>query len=495
MNKISAFLLIIISSSIIALTRYPLPIVSLLIFIAYIPLYHFLMVKRSGKEILLAGTLFGAFYNIIALHWISLVTLPGYLGMFFLFTAYFSLSFLLINRISEHFKKIKPLIFILFFISFEYLQNFGEFSFPWFNAGYSLAEHLTLIQIADIGGVFFISFMILVVNMLIYQLIKRFNIYRLLMLFLIFGIWISYGKYRLNTLDMKKTTTDISVIQGDIDLDIKWNKAFMDSSISIYKELTLKSVNENSSSLSIWPESAVTYYLLKDYKIKHNLSNFAIKNKTNIFTGFQDYKPAPGENPEGYKFYNAASQITRKGIIQKPYYKKNLVPFGERMPFLKIFPILWKVQMGQANFERGEHFTTFKLDDKYKYSSVICFEIAFPLFIRKFEGIDFLVNLTNDAWFHRSVGTYQHAVMAKFRAIEIRKQVFRAANTGYSLIVLPTGEILKSTDLYEKRFIHSNLFVCKEKTLFTKILYLFPFTLLLLSGIIFVVYLKKIIIG
>ena len=108
------------------------------------------------------------------------------------------------------------------------------------------------------------------------------------------------------------------------------------------------------------------------------------------------------------------------------------------------------------------------------------------------ENADFIVNITNDAWFYRSAGTYQHAVMTKFRAIETRKQIYRAANTGYSLIISPTGKVLQKTKLFEKKIIHDKLFIYKGNSIFTKYLYWFPLVFVFGAGLLLVMlFLKK----
>jgi len=117
--------------------------------------------------------------------------------------------------------------------------------------------------------------------------------------------------------------------------------------------------------------------------------------------------------------------------------------------------------MGQANFESGEKIEIYTLNG-YSFAPLICFEIAFPSFLRRI-GVDynpyFFVNITNDAWFHRSIGTHQHAVMTAFRTIETRKSIFRAANTGYTFYTTPDGKIHDMTNLFERTYITGGLWV------------------------------------
>ncbi len=486
---------IIISAILISLTRYPVKLFSLLSFVALIPLYHGLYRLKTNKEIVFSAFVFASIYNLLVLHWIALVTFWGYVGTFLLFFAYYYLLFFLINRISHKFHKLYPLVFLSFFISFEYLQNFGEFCFPWFNLGYSLSENLTLIQVADVGGVFLVSVLVIISNILIYKIMVSKHKLRYFFIFAIFvSLWVFYGKYKLSHIEIQQTKEKISLIQGNIPMDIKWDETFFDSTMLIYKKLSLDAKKKDKSKFVIWPESAITQYFLKNFEVRKDLVYFAKNHKLNIFSGFQDYDYNTKNLHRKYRLFNAATQIDTTGYISKPYYKIKLVPFGERMPFLRIFPFLWSVQLGQANFNYGNTYRVFKYKD-YRYSSLICFEIAFPFLTKEFsrKNVDFFVNITNDAWFKKSIGTYQHKMMAVFRAIETRRQVFRCANTGYSVIVSPTGKILKSTNLYERTYITYPILLCKEKTIFTKYLYKFPLLLTLLNIIVTLFYLKKII--
>ena len=143
--------------------------------------------------------------------------------------------------------------------------------------------------------------------------------------------------------------------------------------------------------------------------------------------------------------------------------------------------------MGQANWEYGEKLGYYSVNG-YKFSPLICFEIAFPQLTTEMakNDVDFIVNITNDAWFHRSAGTYQHVAMTKFRAVETRKQIYRAANTGYSVIVSPTGEFLKQTKLFEKITINNTLYIYENNSYFTKYFFWFPFVFVVGAGILLV---------
>ncbi|NQT65891.1 MAG: apolipoprotein N-acyltransferase, partial [FCB group bacterium] len=193
--KLMIYLFPALAGVLLGLSRLPIHL-GFLVFFAFIPLFHFFSEQRKKKEILLAAATFGSAYTLVSLHWISLVTFPGYLGIFILFAVYFYIVFQLYYVIKQHIPKFSYLGFILIWISFEFLQNFGEFSFPWFNLGYSLADYLPFIQPVEIGGMSLLSLLILLVNVLLFELNKNFKRH-FIILFVIIIVWAAYGIIRL----------------------------------------------------------------------------------------------------------------------------------------------------------------------------------------------------------------------------------------------------------------------------------------------------------
>ena len=410
-----------LAAMLLALSRLPIHL-GFLVFFGMIPLFSFFDEKPSIKQIIKAAITFGIIYGLVCLHWISLVTWPGFIGALILFGLYFSILFYLIGSIWKLNPKLKYIAFICFWLSFEDLQNFGEFSFPWFNVAYSLGDYLPFIQPADIGGIYLLSALIILVNIFIYELRNNYK-RNLITLITIIIIWAGYGFIRLHTMKLVKTDTKISIVQVSIPQDKKWEQAYLDTTLKYYKDYTVLAA-EQGSSLIIWPESATPMYLLRRAKYKRWILDQAITLEKDIFTGFPHYKYLAPGNSRKYKFYNAATRFDRNGKIYSPYYKNVLVPFGERIPLLNIFPFLWNVHLGQANWEYGEKQEFYDIEGN-TYSPLICFEIAFEFLTTRMakKGVDFIVNITNDAWFKRSAGTYQHAIMTKFRAVETRKMI------------------------------------------------------------------------
>ncbi len=439
----------------------------LLIFFAYIPLIKIFNLKLNKKDILITSAVYSTASVITGLHWIGLVTLPGLFGIIILFTVYNFISFFVIRKIwsSEKGFYLRLFAFLSVMLSSELLQNFTELRFPWMNAGYSLSGFLPLIQVADLGGVYLISALIYTVNFLLSSLSKR----KFIALILIFAAWLGYGFIRLNTLKIKKDDFKISMIQPSIGQGIKWEEKLRNYIVDLHSKHSLKLAKKTD--LIIWTESALPYYLAKNFEMKKYMAKLSELIEAPVFLGYQDYEKRPDR--EGYMIFNAASMIKPSGKLHKPYFKQKLVPFGERMPFLDIFPFLWNIHLGQANFEYGYENVVFEVKDK-KFAPLICFEVVFDDLTRDMfqKGIDFIVNISNDAWFYKSVGAYQHSRMAVFRATETRRPVLRCANTGFTFMVDPKGKINNSTKLYEVTERTYNLPLCEEKPFYmTKFYY------------------------
>ncbi|MCK4980842.1 MAG: apolipoprotein N-acyltransferase, partial [Candidatus Delongbacteria bacterium] len=168
-TKLKTYLFPALAGTLLGLSRLPIHL-GFLVFFAFIPLFYFFRKQRKKKEIFFASAAFSSAYTLVCLHWISLVTFPGYLGIFILFAVYFYIVFQLYYFIKQQNPKFSYLGFILIWISFEFMQNFGEFSFPWFNLGYSLADYLPFIQPVELGGLSLLSLLILLVNILLFEL-------------------------------------------------------------------------------------------------------------------------------------------------------------------------------------------------------------------------------------------------------------------------------------------------------------------------------------
>ncbi|HPM01134.1 MAG TPA: apolipoprotein N-acyltransferase [Candidatus Cloacimonadota bacterium] len=499
-----SYLCVIISAILCGISRFDLPL-DFMIFFAIIPLFrYFQLTTTEFKSKSLKYNIFRSFIHasiystiflLISVHWISLVTIPGFIGILFLYAFYYTVFFSILNYGISRNPAHLPQFIILGFISLELILSYGPFKFPWLNLGYSLTHSRYLIQALEIGGVYLLSTLILVVNYLLFSIItglknKENSIKRLsLCLVILISSWWGFGYCRYHHLNTVKKKAKAGIVQVSIPQEMKWNPAFIDSTLTMYEQKSKELVKENAVDLVIWPEAAVPLYLMQWQESLNRMLFFTHSTGVNIFTGFPHFVEGVKypQQPEPYLFYNSASQFKPYMQYDSLYSKNQLVPFGERIPFLEYFPILWKLQFGQANFERGGQYRYYQVKDAL-YSPLICYEVLFPDYVRKMmdKPVDFIVNITNDAWFKKSVGTYQHKMITVFRAVESRRPVFRSANTGYSVIINPRGDIEKELILYEKGTISAQIESCELKSVYHRIGFILPFLGLFLFFIEFI---------
>jgi apolipoprotein N-acyltransferase len=166
--------------------------------------------------------------------------------------------------------------------------------------------------------------------------------------------------------------------------------------------------------------------------------------------------------------FNSAFLLSPSQKIVGKYDKKHLVPYGEYIPLKRFFPFIDKMVAGIGDFSSGSTITLLHLPEA-SFGVLICYEIIFPDLTRRFvkQGAQFLVNITNDAWFGKTSAPYQHLSMAVVRAIENRRYIARAANTGISAFIDATGEIQSATPLFTESFLTGTIGVVDVQTFYT----------------------------
>ncbi|MFC1675168.1 apolipoprotein N-acyltransferase, partial [Candidatus Omnitrophota bacterium] len=186
--------------------------------------------------------------------------------------------------------------------------------------------------------------------------------------------------------------------------------------------------------LIIWPEAAMPVVLEEEPAYIERVRGFAKEIDTPLVLGALTTRDD--------LYYNSALLISAEGRILGKYDKLHLVPFGEYIPLRGVFSLLEAI-VPIGDFVEGEDFTVFSLD-QLSFSVLICFEDLFPELARGFvkRGAGFLINITNDAWFGNTASPYQHLAASVLRAVENRRHLVRAANTGVSGFISPLGEIL-----------------------------------------------------
>ncbi|MBU1912516.1 MAG: apolipoprotein N-acyltransferase [Candidatus Omnitrophica bacterium] len=427
---------------------------SFLAFIGFILLF-FAIENKSPKEAFLIFYISGFIFYLGTLYWLYHVTVAGLIILCLYLALYFGVLGLICFRLKAYSLRLIAIPLIWSFL--EYIQShLPIMGFGWLSLGYSQYKNLPLIQIADFSGVYGVSFTVMMVNVAIYRTFKksfREVIITALVLIAVFG----YGIMRVNERGYGNGVR-VSVIQGNIPQELKWDPKAQDMIIEKYIALTKMAALE-SADLIVWPETSFPGFFEIDEDMTEKILTLVKETKIPILIGVNTEKDE--------KYFNSAALISPEGSMTNKYDKIHLVPFGEYVPFSNKFPAFHKLILGElGEFTPGKDFKAFSLQPSafsqtVKFSVLICFEDIFPEISRKFvkNGAKFLIVITNDAWYGKSGAAYQHAANSVFRAIENRVPVVRCANTGYSCFIDSRGGIYDSVS--EK---NSLLFVTGYKT-------------------------------
>ncbi len=333
-------------------------------------------------------------------------------------------------------------------VGLEYLRTFLLTGFPWNLLGYSQYQNLPVIQMASVTGVYGISFLLVLTNAglaLGYLLFRRgwrpavvpVGGVSVLLLGTVF-----FGMGRMVSAEARRQEIRVSVVQGNIEQGAKWDPGFQKRTIDIYERLTREAGPE--AELIVWPETAVPFFLRERGPLSQRVLDLAAEVRSYLLVGSPDrtHSPSPA-------LYNSAFLISPRAKIVQKYDKIHLVPFGEYIPLKSLLFFVEKMAAGIGDFRAGQRFTVFEFPGG-RFGVLICFEAIFPNQVRRhvLAGANFLVNITNDAWFGDSAAPYQHLSMAALRAVENGVYLVRAANTGISALIAPTGRILQQSDLF-----------------------------------------------
>jgi apolipoprotein N-acyltransferase len=371
-------------------------------------------------------------------------------------------------------------------VTLEYARTHLFSGFPWALLGYSQYRSLPVIQIADLSGVYGISFLVVLMNIGIAEvLLDRKRHLPLLAAALMTAVVVGYGYYRLNAPESTGSIR-IAVVQGNIEQDKKWDPSYQSEVLATYKRLTQKAL-ESRPDLVVWPETATPFYfggIGDNEKWTDDLRQFVRTMNTPLLFGSATYEVKPGRVID---LRNSAFLLDRDGAVSAVYHKMHLVPYGEYIPMKKILFFVEKLVQADGDFQTGTEYTVMKVrppgGNAVGLSAVICYEIIFPDLVRSFvnKGATVMTTITNDAWFGRTGAPYQHFSMAVLRAVENHVPVARAANTGISGFIDAKGRILETTDIFTEAYLTRSLSPSTKKTFYTRYGDIFSWLCLLAS--------------
>ena len=447
-----------------SLPPYNFFIISFIVF----PTLIFLLKKNINKReinFFYYGLFFGFGYFAFSLYWISyslnfdpnvfilkpfaLILLPLALSFFygvpfyllkkfFSFDRFFIFSFAILMSLSEYFR---------FYIT----------GFSWNLFAYSLSGQIESIQILNLVGTFGLNFLCIIVfsfPILFLENNKKKLFFKIIVFLLIIILNYTYGSIRLDT-KLHEKKQDILIVQPNENLQNIYN--FQNQYIEDLIKLS-EPKKRSANTIFLWPEGS--YSFLQDNNFNQVISRH--------FYGDQKIILGGNINEED-KIYNAFLVYSSKGKLENTYKKIHLVPFGEYIPFenfLQKFN-LKKVTFGYKSFSEGTKRDIIKVNSN-KILPLICYEIIDTGLINLSKNdYEVIFNISEDAWFNRSVGSHQHFVHSIFRSIEEGKHIFRSTNQGISSSINPLGQVIYKSELNEKSFYVGSFSTLNKKTIFS----------------------------
>jgi len=474
-------LLLSLFSGIFLIFSFPNFDLELLAWLALVPLFFSIEGKGLYHSFIL-GFLTGVISFLGILYWIIVAVhtygnVPLILSVFILLllVLYLSLfigAFACLTRFVQIHTGLRTLLFTpVLWVALEYLRSFLLTGFPWANLGYSQYLNLPFIQMADITGPYGPSFVILLVNAALFGVLhswskKTFPFKEAMITVVILLGSLIYGYLRMEATGrhmIQNPPLKIGLVQGNIDQSVKWDESFQKETLQIYERLSFK-VAEQKPDLIIWPETATPFFFQDATEYWPLILDIPKKTHALLLFGTPSYKILKGK----VNHYNSAYLASPSGELVGKYDKIHLVPFGEYIPMQDLLFFIGSLGEGIGDFKSGKEIFNFALPHG-KFGVLICFEIIFPDLSRRFvkKGANFLVTLTNDAWFGRTSAPYQHFSMAAFRAVENRVFVARAANTGITGFIDPRGKILKEGGIFTEEAMSETVRLSSQKTFYT----------------------------
>jgi apolipoprotein N-acyltransferase len=341
----------------------------------------------------------------------------------------------------------------ILWVAGEFLRAYLLTGFPWASLGYTQYRVLPLIQVADLTGVYGVSFLIVYANVILYRVLRalrrgsgaRYPTVTALILVVLLAGCIGYGFVQLNRPE-SGSVVRVALAQGNIPQDVKWDPAFQEQTVAIYERLSRQAAGSGRE-LVVWPESSLPFYFQEESVLAARVSGLARELDSALVVS----SPAV-ESRNGRPVYlNSGYLIAPDGTTAGRSDKIHLVPFGEYVPLGRLLPFVHKLAHGIGDFSPGE--AAVPLAAPFgRFGLLICFEGIFPEISRAYVagGARLLVNITNDAWFGRSSAPYQHLAMTVFRAVENRVPLVRSANTGISAVIDSRGHIRGMTGLFHE---------------------------------------------
>ena len=465
--------------------------------LAWFGLAPFLFALRQSNVIYGAvfGFIFGYFYGLGTFYWLPLTEEVSFPRFLFLILPTFSLYYLSFGLLYRLIRPTTGSWIIVgapaLWVAMEYARaNLFFFSMPWNFLAHSQYRYLPVIQIADITGVYGISFLIVMVNQFLSQVLELFFkerkwapsygfrkiftknwIVSFIMIVVVIASTVIYG-WQKSVLPGSEESLRVALVQANVLTRNNMDIADQKEHLATYKRLT----NEASSSkpdLIIWPASSLPAPISSSL-VRKTVRKLARETGTYLLVGGAGVEKLKPRKKGLLPYSNSEFLFGPTGRIKAQYNKIRLVPFDEYLPLQGT--ITWPrwITKRSESFIPGKAYTLFQVSGA-KFGTPICWESMFSDLFRRFvkAGANFMVNVTNEGYTGRTSAPYQTLAVTVFRAAENRVAIVRVAPTGVSCYISPNGKIVerisdsKGNDLFVSGVLVRDVPLFKAKTFYT----------------------------
>ena len=484
MNKSNNLLFVVLSALLVGLSQHNI-YCGVFSWFGFVPFLHVLKTEKQFKKLLIFSLIWGFLYNLVVIFWLSMNVGTNVVVAFItmllsvLIMSFNSVFVLLLwHRIKKFFFKDSLILFPIIWVTVEFLRSYGLLGFPWISIANSQLDYLYLIQNAELVGIYGISFWVLSINVLLYNLfINKYEFKKVAYVFsFIILPWISgYYLYLSVNDSYENSILEVALIQPNVNLESKRNINLKYDNLENLIINSREAVKDNSK-LIVWPESAVPFHRLQFSSQRKEIVERVLSDNDSYILSGNIIK-------QNLDVFNSSILFNKEKVVDV-YNKRLPVPLAEHVPLSSVFPSLKYLNIGSSNFSKGKNDVVYEIDD-FKFSSLICFESTFPDINRRHvkKGADALIYLVNDGWYETEPQPTQHARQSIFRAIENRKPVLRCANTGISMFINERGEVENTIALNEFGTMKVTLKKNSNNTFYTRFGNVFALILLIISGV------------
>jgi apolipoprotein N-acyltransferase len=455
------------------------PILFPLTWVAFVPLFWVIDYAKNLRQAVFSGWLTGFVGHLLGFHWLVYtinvfggLAYPLSVIVFLIYAALQAIQIAIFAFLVRRFGGGPGQIFPpLFWVSVEFL--FPRL-FPWYLAN-TQSSFSWLIQTADLTGPYGAAFLIMWFNAIIAGALfkpardsRRLWISTVIFQACFVGSLI-YGFWRLDQVAAQLNTAaklPIAAVQGNIDVGMKWDPKQMNANLDAHTKLTQ---GISGVQVVLWPESAIEEWLPENLQALPApfVNSLQLKDAYFIF-GARSFRGKLGG--PNVKAFNTAFLTNPKGLVLERYHKQVLLAFGEYIPFSGLLGLLPGMPFVEG-FTAGDGPQTFDLPGGVRIAPLICYEDLMPELSREFvreKKANLLVNLTNDAWYGKTVAPWQHARLAQWRAIETRRGLLRVTNTGVTSIINAKGEIVETLPIFAPAVLKTRVEILEGETFYVR---------------------------